>query len=49
MNKITKNLMAIFLIALVMFFAGCAGQEITTPDSQYIIFNEDRKILLFLS
>lgn len=31
MNKITKNLMAIFLISLVVFFAGCAGQEITTP------------------
>lgn len=31
MNKSTKNLIAIFLIALVVFFAGCTEQEITTP------------------
>lgn len=30
MNKITKNLMTIISIALVVFFAGCTGQE-TTP------------------
>ncbi len=31
MNNITKNLIVIFLIAFIVFFAGCAGQEITTP------------------